>query len=168
MLRPKIKRKKEKSRVTIELEGRPAIEGYLFRIPGERIIDLLNDEREFLPIELLSGDSILVQKANIQLVEQSTEGKQADPLFSGQPGEIFEFDNGTTPEDLKIKLESILKKIHPEIVTQAKLHPALTDCARMLTTRLISSYQNALEELTRREIRNDLVKNSSGGNKRKS
>lgn len=149
MFSTQAKRNKERNRVIIQVEGRSSIEGHLFTLPGERVIDLLNDDRDFLPLELLSGDAVMVRKSEIQMVEPSSDDNKIDPLFLGSARAIFDINANTSPEVLKSTYKERLNQLHPDLVTKAGLHPALAECARMLTERLVSSYEKAAKELAR-------------------
>ncbi|MGE0409324.1 MAG: hypothetical protein AB7P23_08695 [Amphiplicatus sp.] len=52
-------------------------EGYVYLAPGQRVSDLLNDDRDFLPVESESGDVRVVSKRAIMEIEPMERG--ADP-----------------------------------------------------------------------------------------
>ena len=158
MLRLQTKKNKDRIRVVVQIEGRCSLEGHMFITPGGRIIDLLNDERDFLPLELMSGDSVIIRKSEIQMVEPRLNDENVDPLFLGTAREIYGINAYTTQEELKKTYQTIIDRLHPDLITKAGLHPALASCAEMLTERLISSYDDAEDELIRETIKSDKIR----------
>jgi len=155
MLRKPTKINKDKIHVVVSIDGRPSVEGFLFVTPGDRIIDLLNDDREFLPLELLSGESVIVRKSEIQMVEPRSEHYMNEPIFTGTSREIFQIDEYTSRESLKRTYEDIIRQLHPKVIADAGLHPALVACAQMLKERLDTSYDEAEGELVRDKMKTD-------------
>ena len=73
-------------------------EGYVFLAYGQRLSDLLNDDRNFLPLETDAGEVRVVSKRSIMEVEvldTATPGKSAEPsgdivpLISGSAFDIL-------------------------------------------------------------------------------
>ncbi len=58
---------KERVEVSIIMPDGSNIEGYVFLSEGERVSDMLNSERRFLPLELTSRELLLVNKDSIAL-----------------------------------------------------------------------------------------------------
>jgi hypothetical protein len=58
---------KERVEVSIIMPDGSNIEGYVFLGDGERVSDMLNSERKFLPLELASRELLLVNKDSIAL-----------------------------------------------------------------------------------------------------
>ena len=56
---------KDKTAVTVRQYDGSDLEGYLFIPVHDRLIDVLNDDRQFLPFESSDGDFIVLAKASI-------------------------------------------------------------------------------------------------------
>jgi len=56
---------KDKTAVTIRQYDGSDIEGYLFVPVHDRLVDVMNDERQFLPFESEQGEFIVLAKASI-------------------------------------------------------------------------------------------------------
>lgn len=56
---------KDKTAVTVRQYDGSDLEGYLFIPVHDRLIDILNDDRQFLPFESSDGDFIVLAKASI-------------------------------------------------------------------------------------------------------
>lgn len=78
---------KTRHRVRITQSDGVATDGYLFLGSSERILDVLNDARRFLPLEAAEGQLILMAKSAILRVEPIEDTAGADPGLSfGSPG----------------------------------------------------------------------------------
>lgn len=51
--------------VEIKLVGQPAFEAVVFLSVGDRLIDLLNDNRSFIPVKRMDNSTIIMSKSNI-------------------------------------------------------------------------------------------------------
>ena len=56
---------KDKTSVTIRQYDGSDLEGYLFVPVHDRLVDVMNDDRQFLPFESMDGDFIVLAKASI-------------------------------------------------------------------------------------------------------
>lgn len=57
-------------------------EGFVFLEPGQRLQDILNDDRQFLPIHIIDRDQVeyvvmQINKANIQRIEEAGQIEQS-------------------------------------------------------------------------------------------
>lgn len=73
-------RHKNEHRVIVALTGQPPFAAYVFLKVGERLIDLLNDQRQFIPIKRADGATMIASKQNIvSIIEQPEEEPQEAP-----------------------------------------------------------------------------------------
>jgi hypothetical protein len=63
LLEPKIN--KDKQEVELLLSTNTGMRGYFFLAKGQRSIDMLNDNRRFIPFEDISGNIRLINKDSI-------------------------------------------------------------------------------------------------------
>jgi hypothetical protein len=80
MLEPKIN--KDKQEVELLLSTNTGMKGYFFLAKGQRAIDMLNDNRRFVPFEDISGNIRLINKENIISVRPT--GVTAATIESGE------------------------------------------------------------------------------------
>ena len=59
------KTKKSKISVNIDLANGNTIEGCFFASQGQRLLDLMNDDRAYIPVSNDDGEIIIVQKSSI-------------------------------------------------------------------------------------------------------
>mgnify|MGYP000038287809 CR=1 FL=1 len=73
-------RHRNAARVTVRLAGEPPFEAFVFLKVDERLIDLLNDARQFIPIKRADGATMIASKQNIvSIIEQPEEEPQEAP-----------------------------------------------------------------------------------------
>lgn len=74
------RRHKNLAEATIRLVGEEPFEGAVYLSVGDRLIDLLNDERAFIPVRREDGRTVIVAKAHIvSIVETSGPEAQHEP-----------------------------------------------------------------------------------------
>ena len=61
-----------KTEAAVELEDGTTLLGFLFVKPMQRISDLLNDHRQFLPLQVTDGPIVHLHKSKIAKVTQLT------------------------------------------------------------------------------------------------
>jgi hypothetical protein len=64
---------KDKSSVTILLGDGETLEGSLFIPSHDRLVDMLNDERMFLPFESSEGEFLVINKSAIKTISNRKE-----------------------------------------------------------------------------------------------
>jgi len=109
--------------VEITLAGQDPFEAVVFLSVGDRLIDLLNDQRLFIPVKRMDNSTVIMAKSNIvSIVEKDPFAKPVDlnendvPLgkdvaaafdegFEEEPGEGADTDNGHEDDDLPPKTD---------------------------------------------------------------
>lgn len=88
-------RHKNEHRVIVTLTGQAPFEAYVFLKVNERLIDLLNDQRQFIPIKRADGATMIASKQNIvSIVERMDEERLEAP-----PAEDTAAAGETPPKD---------------------------------------------------------------------
>lgn len=73
-------RYKKEARVTVALAGQEPFDATVFLKVDERLIDLLNDARGFIPVKREDGSTIILAKSNIvSIIERRIEETEARP-----------------------------------------------------------------------------------------
>ena len=81
-------RQKVKAEAELALDDGTVLRGSFFLNPQQRVLDILNDERVFLPFEISEGTIIVILKTTIRRitpVEQKLEHAQPSPASIGHP-----------------------------------------------------------------------------------
>ena len=97
-------------------------EGYVFLAHEQRVSDLLNDNRDFLPLETDAGEMRVISKRaimeleilNVDSKEDAKEPEGAIPLLSGNAYDVLgaprDADEATVREFYRQKIESVSKE----------------------------------------------------------
>ncbi len=75
---PEVMRPKTKVSVALQRLDGVVLEGEMFASGAERIIDVLNSERPFFPLEVSKGRLLLVNKSSVAYIEPYDEGWMVD------------------------------------------------------------------------------------------
>lgn len=67
------KTKKNKISVNIDLANGNTIHGCFFAAQGQRLLDLMNDDRAYIPVSDQDGEIIIVQKSSIVQITPTTK-----------------------------------------------------------------------------------------------
>ncbi len=74
-------KKKVKAEVALALRDGTVLKGSFFLNPQERILDILNDERAFLPFEDSEGTIIVISKSTIaRIIPAEQKLEHATPI----------------------------------------------------------------------------------------
>lgn len=125
-------------------------EGFVFIAYGQRVSDLLNDDREFLPVESASGEvRVLAKRAimEIEMLGAAPEQKNADNVVSVISGNAFDLLGAPTDSDDAMVRAIYLDRIdslNPERLEAATQNVDLLAAADHLRSRYTAAYDAIL------------------------
>lgn len=124
-------------------------EGYVFVAYGQRLSDLLNDDRDFLPLETDAGEVKVISKRSIMEVEVldladsgNANGAQNEvvPLISGSAFDIL----GVTPADddalVRLRYLELKESVDEDAIAKAIQNKDLIFAASQLQKRYAAAY----------------------------
>lgn len=130
---------KVKLEVEIELSNANKFLGYVFVSPQARLSDLFNDDREFLPVELGDGRTLVVRKSAIV---QATPMEQSKPVESKtDPYELLDVASDIDHKGLRRRYVSIIKECHPDKLQSHGLPTPIVEFANRYSARVNDAYQ---------------------------
>lgn len=136
---PKVKQETE-----IRLRDGSKLLANLFVQPQSRLSDLLNDEREFLPVELVDGRTTVLRKAAIM---QVTPAEQQTPVYQGSdPYEILGIPSNIDQSQLRERYLGMMKDAHPDRLSNLELPSHLLHFANNYSARLNEAYSAICRE----------------------
>ena len=129
---------KVKLEVQVELDDGARLLGFLFVKQAQRISDLLNDERRFLP--LLTTDGLLVQlkKTAIARVTQLDQVAECDALTD--PYEILGVSPRIDDAALRKAYHALCVRHHPDKLISLGLASEYIDMANWRLAQVIDAY----------------------------
>lgn len=159
-------RQKDAAPVTIRTVGEDAFDGEVYVAIGHRLVDLLNDERGFIPVRRADGNMMILAKSQIVSIvengaanaasdeEETAEGdaqpQSADERKSGgrkfDPYALLKIDPAASIDDVRAAYKSRIKLVHPDSVAALGLDDDLADAALRATQKLNYAYQKIMRD----------------------
>ena len=148
-------RHKNEKAVQLHISGREPMAATIFHVNGERLTDLLNDPRAFIPVRAASGEMMIVAKAQIASIieideeqeaaaEDKLPGKNAPRAFD--PYETLRISPDARHEELRAAFRARIKAVHPDTVASLGLDDDLSRAASQATQKIIYAYRKIMRE----------------------
>lgn len=133
---------KTKLLVRITLNAGEAVEGEVFLCKAQRLTDLLNDDRNFVPIDVGNGQVNMVAKSAIASVQTLAE---AQPI-EGDPHVILRVNPDATDAELRTAWMDRLKSCHPDRLAALDLDPVILAAARTASQQINAAYDQLMRD----------------------
>ena len=110
-----------------------------------RLIDILNDERQFLPVETVEGEIVALAKSSIK---QLTIPRADATVYSGtDPYAILNLRPGISTDELKKAYHELSMANHPDRIKSFGLGPDFLDLATKNMARINTAYAQILKNI---------------------
>jgi len=130
---------KVKIEVEVELRDGRVMLGHVFAAPKQRLSDMLNDERQFLPFATSSGIVTVLRKAMILRVTPVQQAEVAEP--AKDPYKILGVPETISDEALKEAYHEIGRRTHPDRLFALGLPKDFIDLANERMARVNDAYR---------------------------
>ena len=152
-------RQRNKIRVTFHLVGEDPFDADVFLALNERLLDLLNDNRSFLPVAREDGKTVMLSKDHIISVAESKKA-QNDRTGAGHSAPVREVDDGAdispysrlkvpetaTAEEIKAAYKTRAMQVHPDSLASQGFDPELVQAASLVMQKLNQAYQEIMPQ----------------------
>lgn len=128
--------------VQVQLDDGSEFLGILSLSQGQRVSDLMNDERHFIPIQLPGGSVIILRKTVIAKVAPLDQHIDQDKI--SDPYEILGVPRNVSDEELKQYYRTLCSENHPDRVQSSGLSPQFVEMANSRMIRINDAYQRIL------------------------
>jgi DnaJ-domain-containing protein 1 len=133
--------KQTRHKVAIRLD-RGHVEGeelvYMFIAPDQRVTDVLNDEREFLPFERADGTVFAVAKRIIRCITPMETGRKVN---ENDPYALLGLTTAATDEQVHDSYERLVAAVHPDRVHSLGLPQDFLELATRRAAQLSDAYR---------------------------
>ncbi len=131
----------EKWRVEVEvnLDDGARLLGILFVTPMQRLSDLLNDSREFLPLQTTDGLIVHIRKSTIAKAVQLNQNVESNAIID--PYEVLGVPRRIGDKELKKAYHNLCSQNHPDKLLPLDLSPDFTKMANLRLSRIIDAYK---------------------------
>ena len=137
----KASQKREKSQVEVELyldDGSQYLGKFGLGM-SERLSDMMNDDRKFLPFATSNGHVIVIRKSTIARVVQLDQ--HIDPSKVADPFEILGVSREASDEELSQAYHRMSAGNHPDKIQLSGLAADFVDIANSRMARINDAYQ---------------------------
>ncbi|MHA1154002.1 MAG: J domain-containing protein [Alphaproteobacteria bacterium] len=124
--------------VEVELDDGARLLGFLFIKQMQRLSDLLNDTREFLPFQSSDGLIVHLRKAAIARITQLDQAIETGAAID--PYEILGVSPRVSNDDLRKAYHEICARHHPDKLVSLGLAAEYIDLANSRIIRVIDAY----------------------------
>ncbi len=145
MLKDASFRTKTKVRVDLQLEDRSTLDGFVFCSQGERVSDILNDAREFLPFETHTKDIMMLRKGVITSILAREEGDRKKLVTD--PFEVLGISPSSTRDEIRQAYHQKVRLYHPDKLTSLDLPEDITSYASDTLARINSAYDLIMRKM---------------------
>lgn len=128
--------------VQVQLDDGSQFLGVLSLGQGQRVSDLMNDERSFIPIQLQGGSVVIQRKSAIAKVAPLDQHVDQDKI--SDPYEILGVPRNVSDEELKKFYHNLCAENHPDRVQSSGLSPHYVEMANSRMIRINDAYQRIL------------------------
>lgn len=172
-------RRRSEVQVLITLTGQTPFDATVFLKADERLIDLLNDPRAFIPVRRTDGTTLITSKNNIVSIleipppaeEQPGDETQDDagnfekaggdtedreprppinhPRRSSDPYEVLRVARDATLEDIRKAYKTRIKAVHPDTIAALDLDEDIERAAHVTAQKVNHAYRRILRERDR-------------------
>jgi hypothetical protein len=142
MFDPGQKKARNKYAVEVELEDGKVQTLFVFVAPATRVIDVLNDERMFIPFETTDG-TIIIYKKNA--IKRLTELFAAERAATRDPYDIIDVSAKATDKEVHEAYRRAITSVHPDHIQSLGLPREFIE----LATRRAMAVNDAYDRIKR-------------------
>ena len=129
--------------VQVQLDDGSQFLGSLALSQGQRVSDLMNDERQFIPVHLPGGSVVILRKTTIAKVAPLDQ--EVDQTEARDPYDVLGVPHSVSDEELKKFYHSLCAENHPDRIQASGLSPHFVEMANSRMIRINDAYQRILE-----------------------
>jgi DnaJ-domain-containing protein 1 len=131
--------KKQRRKIAVNLDTGDGDElVYMFVFPTERVIDTLNDDREFLPFERPDGSLTIVAKKTILRLSPLDMGRQVD---TRDPYDLLGIAMTATDDEVHQAYHRAIAAVHPDRVHSLGLPADFLEMATRKAAQINDAYR---------------------------
>jgi DnaJ-domain-containing protein 1 len=138
------KLQKIKLAVEMEIDGGQRMLGSVFVSHKQRLPDLLNDDRDFLPFETSDGLIKIIRKSTIRCVTPLNQVTL--PMTTSDPYEILGVAPSISDEELKVHYHRKVQETHPDRLVSMGLPPEFVQLANEKVARINDAYDRICQQ----------------------
>jgi len=143
MFDPGQKKARNKYAVEVELEDGKVQTLFVFVAPSTRVIDMLNDERMFIPFETTDGTIVIYKK---QAIRRLTELFAAERSATKDPYDIIDVSAKATDKEVHEAYRRAIASVHPDHIQALGLPHDFIELATRRAMAINDAYDRIRKE----------------------
>jgi hypothetical protein len=147
---------KKKLLVELELDSGAILNGYLFVGQTQRLSDLMNDDRIFLPLEGLDGSITIFTKSLARRVKPVEKPQAVIAEAAGDPYGLLGVPTSATEAQLREAYHRRVQETHPDKLSNIGVSPEIVRFAHDRMARINEAYNKI------RVMRRDAAQGANG------
>jgi hypothetical protein len=154
---------KKKLLVELELDTGTLMNGYLFLGQTQRLSDLMNDDRTYLPFEDMDGGITIFTKGMARRVKPVEKAQAATAGDGADPYAMLGVPKDATEVQLREAYHRKVQETHPDKLSNLGLSPDLVKFAHERMARINEAY-NKIRMARRKAAAAGAAQGAAGGN----
>ncbi len=147
-------RHKNETSARLQMMGEEAIDVTLFTVNGERLSDVLNDPRSFIPVRTSTGEVLIIAKTQISSIVDAAQQSKEEKIFEPReknnstfdPYQALRISPNASLEEIRAAYRERIKAVHPDTVASLDLNEDLSKAASQATQKIIYAYRKIMRE----------------------
>lgn len=149
------KKKKLRQDISLKLSDGRKIDGKLFVGYNERILDVLNDKRTFIPVENDDGNLLIVAKTSIvsidthdvtafasKAISSSSSAQSVVQQYDGiSPYKVLELPDGSEIDKVRKRYLKIRELLNLSVLEEAGVDKVMLSLGKLYLTQIENAYQ---------------------------
>ena len=138
-----LKKARNKYAVEVELDDGKVQTLFVFVAPASRVIDMLNDERSFIPFETSDGSIVIYKKSAIRRL---SELFAAERSATRDPYDIIDVSAKATDKELHDAYRRAITAVHPDHIQSLGLPEEFIELATRRAMAINDAYDRIRHE----------------------
>jgi len=145
-------RHKSEAAVELRLAGDTPVAAAIFHTNGERLTDMLNDPRAFIPIRTAGGAIMIIAKTQIASIIETGSDDHETPNGEDKnrkrfdPFAVLRITPDASLDEIRAAYKARIKAVHPDSIAALDLDPDLEKAALLATQKVNYAYKKILAE----------------------
>ena len=135
---------KDRLKVDLTLSDGTSVTGFVFVGKRERLVDMLNDQRDFVPVERMDGTMVMLNKAGILRAEPTTDTAGPDEDHE-TPYEVLGVEPTADLEAIRTAYRTLAREFHPDRVIAAGLGESFVKMAQDRVARINKAHDQIMK-----------------------
>src|SRR5882672_1174029 len=138
-----LRKARNKYAVEVELDDGRVLILFVFVTPAARVVDMLNDERQFMPFETNDGSVVIYRKSAIRRLSPLFA---AERMASKDPYDIIDVSHKASDQEIHEAYRKAVGSVHPDHVQALGLPEEFIELATKRAMAINDAYDKIKRE----------------------